>query len=79
MPAVRSHHEDGSVLNYPRHGAKDTPYGREARCGYERCASATRMVHAAFFLGRPLPRFTLTPMPLAALVVFVDPLPPPAG
>jgi hypothetical protein len=47
------------------------------RDAYPSCARVS--VSQAFFLGRPLPRFTLTPAPLAALVAFAEPLPPSAG
>jgi transposase len=55
---------------------RDTGGGRRGggSCGHESSTPITRTAHAAFFFGRPLPRFALTPLPLAALVVFAEPL-----
>jgi hypothetical protein len=47
-------------------------------CGNE-TLRLERRVHAAFFFGRPFPRLTSTPVPLAALVVFAEPPGPSAG
>jgi hypothetical protein len=52
---------------------------RADRPAYRNADRSPCRLHHAFFFGRPRPRFTLAPVPLAALVVFAEPLPASAG